>query len=135
MVTSGNAGAALESVPSAAVEGGSRREPMAMRGRRRTPYAREVCAAIYEERTGRLASDDGRLGWALAVRAAVREQALRAFANLARARPVAVGVEWPGWAGEGLSALSSAFEAYRAVDAGWGLLVDYSPSRRRSGSG
>lgn len=87
-------------------------------------WTRRRCVAEYERRTGRSASDEARLGWALAVRAEVHAHALRAFANVGRARPVAIEIERPAWVEEGLVALRSTFEAYRIVDPGWGLLVD-----------
>jgi len=91
---------------------------------RKPIWTRERCAAEYSRRAGRLAFDGVRLGWALAVRAHLHTQALRAFANLGRSRPVGVTEEWPSWVEEGLGTLRSAFEAYRAIDAGWGLLVE-----------
>jgi hypothetical protein len=54
----------------------------------------------------------------------VRAHALRAFANAGRARRVAVESSWPAWVEEGLATLRPTFETYRAIDAGWGLLVD-----------
>ncbi len=87
------------------------------------PLTAEQCGAEYAKRTGRCVFDDVRLGWALALREHLRQQALRAFANLSRARAVAFEPEEPGWVSEGLVSLRPAFEAYGQLDPGWRVLL------------
>jgi hypothetical protein len=92
---------------------------------RKPIWTRKRCAEEYLRRTGRPPLDDARLGWALAVRAHIHEQALRGFANVGRARPVGVSADWPDWVTVGVGALRPAFDAYCAVDFGWVLLLEW----------
>jgi hypothetical protein len=85
-------------------------------------WTKRRCVREYERRTGRCASDDARLGWALAVRAHIHQQALRAFANVGRRRALRVCAEWPAWVQEGVEALQDAFGVYEAIEPGWNLL-------------
>lgn len=91
--------------------------------KRAVTWTRQRATDEYERRTRRPLFDDARLGWALAVRSHVHRQALRGFANVERARPLAVVEEWPSWVSEGLERLCEAFEVYARIDPGWSLLV------------
>jgi hypothetical protein len=65
---------------------------------------------------------------ALATRAAVQEQAMRAFANVERLRRGVRALMAPGplpaWAAEGIARLGPVFAAYAEADSGWTLLVE-----------
>jgi hypothetical protein len=100
-----------------------------MEGRsRRSRRPASFFADLYASRTGRSALDEARLGWALATRAAVKEHAMRAFANAERrwrgARALKEPEVWPGWVDDGVARLRPVFARYAEVDPGWRLLVE-----------